>query len=137
MPRAQLDDRGSLAAAYPRERFERDAAHNAEVKTETLSGVVLLSAPDADGRFEIDQASRHVGEVAPSGDTAFLYPMLGDAEGSLAVARSGYANEEPARGSPRSADYDAFLDRVVATARGLMARKSPGRDDPRLKGARQ
>jgi hypothetical protein len=137
MPSAQLDDRGSLAAAYPREQFERDAARNAEVKRETLSGVVLLSAPDAAGWFEIDQASRHVGEVAPSGDTAFLYPTLGDAEGSLAGARSGYANEEAGLGSGRSADYDAFLDRVVATVRGLRARQSPGRDDPRLKGARQ
>src|SRR5215204_3255453 len=63
MASAKLDDRASLSAAYPREQFERDAARNADIKTEVLSGVVLLSAPDATGRFQLDRATRHVGEV--------------------------------------------------------------------------
>ena len=117
MASAQLEDRGSLAAVYSREQFDWDAARNAEVKAETLSGVVLLSAPDAAGRFEIDRASRHVGEVAQSGDTVFLYPTLGDAEGGRAGARPGHGNEEAGPGARRSADYDAFLDRVVSAAR--------------------
>jgi hypothetical protein len=137
MPVARLDDRGSLASIYSREQFERDAARNAEVKAETLSGVVLLSAPDPAGRFQIDRARRHVGEVAPSGDSVFLYPTLNDAEGGLAGVGTGYGADETGLGAIRSADYDAFLDRVVAAARGLKPRESPGRDDPRLKGLRQ
>src|SRR5687768_3428138 len=98
MASARLDDRDSLHAAYPPEQFERDAAGNADIKTEVLSGVVLLSAPDAAGRFELDRANRHVGEIAPSGDTVFLYPVLGDAQGGLAGTRPGYGNEEPGGG---------------------------------------
>jgi hypothetical protein len=137
MANATLDDRASLSAAYPREQFERDAARNADVKAEVLSGVLLLSAPDAAGLFQLDRATRHVGEVAPSGDTLFLYPVLGDAQGGLGGTRPGYGNEEPGRGAQPTADYDAFLDRVAAAARGLTAREAPGRNDVRLKGERQ
>jgi hypothetical protein len=137
MASAKLDDRASLSAAYPREQFERDAARNADIKTEVLSGVVLLSAPDATGRFQLDRATRHVGEVAPSGDTLFLYPVLGDAQGGLGGTRPGYGNEEPDRSARPSPDYDGFLDRVASAARGLTAREAPGRNDLRLKDERQ
>ena len=137
MASARLDDRSSLSAAYPREQFERDAASNADVKTEVLSGVLLLSAPDLGGRFELDRATRHVGEVALSADTRFLYPSLGDAQARLGGTGPGYGNEEPGRGARRAPDYEAFLDRVADTARSLVHRESPGRDDPRLKGERQ
>lgn len=137
MARARLDDRASLSAAYPREQFERDAARNADIKTEVLSGVVLLSAPDESGQFQLDGATRHVGEVAPSGDSLFLYPVLGDAQGGLGGARPGYGNEELGRGARPAPDYEAFLDRVTDAARGLTARQSPGRGDSRLKGERQ
>jgi hypothetical protein len=133
----KLDDRSSLSAAYPREQFEADAASNADIKTEVLSGVLLLSAPDAGGRFELDRITRHVGEVAPGGETRFLYPILGDAEGGLRGTRPGYGNEEPGPGARPAPDYDAFLDRLAAAARNLVHREAPGRDDPRLKGARQ
>jgi hypothetical protein len=137
MASAKLDDRSSLSAAYPREQFERDAASNADIKTEVLSGVLLLSAPDVAGRFELDRATRHVGEVAPSGDARFLYPVLGDAQGGLGGTRPGYGNEEPGRGARPAPDYEAFLDRVAETARSLVQREAPGRDDPRLRGERQ
>ena len=146
MASARLDDRDSLYAAYPREQFERDAAGNADVKTEVLSGVVLLSAPDTAGRFELDRANRHVGEIASSGDTVFLYPILGDAQGGLAGTRPGYGNEEPGRGVKAeepgrgvkaAPDYEAFLDRVTDAARSLTPRQSPGRGDARLQGERQ
>ena len=103
MGSATLDDPDSLVAVYPRAQFERDAARNAEVKTATLSGLVLLSAPDAAGRFELDRATRHGGEVAQSADTVFLYPMLGDAAGGLAGKVSAYGAEAPT--APRPADY--------------------------------
>jgi hypothetical protein len=137
MASAKLDDRSSLSAVYPREQFERDAASNADIKTEVLSGVLLLSAPNAAGRFELDRATRHVGEVAAAGETQFLYPVLGDAAGGLGGMRPGYGNEEPAAGARPAPDYDAFLDRVAAAARSLVHREAPGRDDPRLKGERQ
>ena len=137
MASARLDDRDSLYAAYPRAQFERDAAGNADVKTEVLSGVVLLSAPDTAGRFELDRANRHVGEIASSGDTVFLYPILGDAQGGLAGTRPGYGNEEPGRGVKAAPDYEAFLDRVTDAARSLTPRQSPGRGDARLQGERQ
>ena len=137
MASARLDDRSSLSTAYPREQFERDAARNADIKTEVLSGVLLLSAPDAAGRFELDRATRHVGEVAPSGDTRFLYPVLGDAEGGLGGQRPGYGNEEAGGGARPAPDYEAFLDRGAAAARSLVHRQSPGRDDARLRGERQ
>jgi hypothetical protein len=137
MASARLTDRNSLYAAYPRDQFERDAAGNSDIKTEVLSGVVLLSAPDPAGRFELDRASRHVGEVAPSGPSVFLYPVLGDAQGGLAGARPGYGNEEPGGAAQPAPDYEAFLDRIAAAARGLTDRPSPGRGDARLQGERQ
>jgi hypothetical protein len=134
---ANLDDRSSLSAAYPRDQFERDAASNADIKTEVLSGVLLLSAPDAAGRFELDRATRHVGEVAPGGETRFVYPVLGDAEVGLRGTPPGYGNEEPGPGARPAAAYEAFLDRIAEEARSLVHRERPGRDDPRLKGERQ
>ena len=137
MPRVTLGDRASIEKVYPRAEFEREAAMNSDVKTEVLRGVVVLSAPADDGSFELDRANRHVGEISPSGESAFLYPSLGDAEAGFGEKRPGYGSQPTKDAEPRAPDYEAFLDRVTRTAGALPKRDPVGRGDDRLQGLRQ
>jgi hypothetical protein len=133
MATANVNDRGSLERAYPEDVFANDAAQNDQAKAEVFHGVHIASAPDRDGNFELQRATRHVGEP-PSAD--YLTPVRRTAE-PLAQARDdGPAPEsapEPARG------YAQFLDDIVNAARrfGYRADESPGPGDPRLRGLRQ
>jgi hypothetical protein len=80
-----------------------------------LSGVRILSAPDAAGDFAFERATQQVGEATSA---AFLAPYR--------------------RGDPR-AGYEAFLADIVNVAHrfGFEAEQSPGCDEPRLRGLRQ
>ena len=137
MPRVTLSDRASIEKVYPRAEFEREAAMNSDVKTEVLRGVVVLSGSAEDGSFELDRASRHVGEIGPSGESVFLYPSLGDAEAGFGDKRPGYGPQPGKDVAARAPDYEAFLARVARTAGELRRRDPVGQGDERLKGLRQ
>jgi hypothetical protein len=125
MSKANIGDRQSIEAAYPPEAFAGDAAQNARSDSQQVSGVRILSAPDAAGDFELERATQQVGEaVSP----AFLAPYR--REDGLA---------DPATAPDPRQGYDAFLDDLVAAAQrwGFDADASPGRADPRLRGLRQ
>jgi hypothetical protein len=132
MATANVNDRGSLERAYPEDVFANDAAQNDQAKAKVFHGVHIASAPDKDGNFELQRATRHVGEP-PSAD--YLTPVRRTEE-PLDRAHNGPAQvsrPEPGRG------YAQFLDDIVNAAQrfGYRADESPGPRDPRLRGLRQ
>jgi hypothetical protein len=133
MATANVNDRGSLERVYPKDAFAGDAAQNDQAKCEVFHGVHIGSAPDEDGNFELQRATRHVGEP-PSAD--YLAPFRRTEEPLDQARNNGPAQgstSEPARG------YAQFLDDIVSVARrfGYRADESPGPGDPRLHGLRQ
>ncbi len=135
LPRANLHDRSSIERIYPRAVFERDANANARAKASVLSGVHISSAPDDSSEFDLARASRHVGEDAAPGGAVFLWPV--------AQAASAHNDDYPADAAsskpvgPKRSAYDAFIDRIIETARRVDFGRSPGPGDARLRGQRQ
>jgi hypothetical protein len=121
MATANVNDRGSLERAYPEDAFASDAAQNDQAKAEVFHGVHIGSAPDEDGNFELQRATRHVGEP-PSAD--YLTPVRRTEP--LDQAR----NNGPAQWSPPESAhaYAQFLDDIVSAAQhfGYRADESPG-----------
>ena len=74
MAQANVHDRLTIERLYPRDAFDRDLRKNADVKTEILHGIRVMSAPDANGDFILARASRHVAEQNPEGDVIFVFP---------------------------------------------------------------
>jgi hypothetical protein len=124
MAKANIHRRSTLEEVYPPDAFASDAAQNGRVPNTMLSGIRILSAPDAAGDFD-ERATRQIGETASA---SFLAPHRRE-EGTLA---------ESAMPDPR-AGYEAFLEDIVAVAQrfGFEPEESPGRDEPRLRGLRQ
>jgi hypothetical protein len=121
MPKANIHRRSTLEEVYPPDAFASDAAQNGSVPNTILSGVRILSAPDAAGDFAFERATQQIGEAA--------------SDSFLAPPRPTTASADP---DPR-AGYQAFLNDVVAVAPrfGFEPEESPGRDEPRLRGSRQ
>ena len=138
MSRANIHDRSTLEQIYPRNVFEQDAARNSEAKAQVLHGVRIMSRPDERGDFDLVAMSRQVGEADPESDTVFLAPALQRSYDALA--------ESPDYGAPREKDdalakvqdkggeYDAFLGRVIETAKSADFKPPIGRGEPRLRG---
>ena len=132
MAKVNLNDRVSLERVYPEDAFANDAAQNERAPNELLRGVLIGSAPDDSGCFELDRATRHVGEP----ETAhFLAPTRQTEE--LVEQGDHHAPQQTAPPRP-AAGYAQFLDEIIETARrvGFRADQSPGFGDPRLKGFR-
>jgi hypothetical protein len=125
MAKANIHRRSTLEEVYPPDAFASDAAQNGRVPNTMLSGIRILSAPDAAGDFDFERATRQIAEAASA---SFLAPHRRE-EGTLA---------ESAIPDPR-AGYEAFLEDIVAVAQrfGFEPEESPGRDEPRLRGLRQ
>ena len=73
MAKANIHRRSTLEEVYPPDAFASDAAQNGRVPNTVLSGVRILSAPDAAGDFEFERATQQIGEAAtpqPSDDNA-------------------------------------------------------------------
>jgi hypothetical protein len=133
MAKANIHRRSTLEAVYQPDAFASDAAQNGRVPNTVLSGVRVLSAPDAAGDFDFERATRQIGEAAA---VSFLAPHRRE-ERTQDAGRDSPATEatDP---DPR-AGYEAFLDDIVAVAQrfGFEPEESPGRDEPRLRGLRQ
>jgi hypothetical protein len=133
MAKANIHRRSTLEEVYPPDAFASDAAQNGRVPNTVLSGVRILSAPDAAGDFDFERATQQIGEA---GSASFLAPH-----------RREDRTQDAGRDSPTmvSADpdpragYEGFLADIVAVARrfGFVPEDSPGRDEPRLRGLRQ
>ena len=118
---ANIQDRATLERAYPFEAYARDAAQNSLAESQVLRGIRILSAPDAVGAFELEPASRHIGETAGA---VFLAPQRRN-------VGSGEIDQR--------ASYEEFLDEIIAAAQrsGFEPEQAPGRNDSRLRGLRQ
>lgn len=127
-----VNDRGSLECVYPEDAFARDAAQNERASNELLHGVLIGSAPDDTGCFELDRATRHVGEPETP---HFLAPTRRDEE--LIEEGDHHSPRQVAPPQP-TAGYSQFLRDIIETAQrvGFRADQSPGYGEPRLKGFR-
>ena len=132
MTKVNINDRASLRRAYPDEMFANDAAQNERAPSELKHGVRIGSAPDAKGWFELEQATRHIGEPETP---HFLAPARRNEE----LAERGHHGAPHQVSEPKPAlGYEKFLDDIVAVAErfGYRADESPGRGDVRLRGFR-
>jgi hypothetical protein len=127
MPKANIHRRSTLEEVYPPDAFASDAAQNGRVPNEVLSGVRILSAPDAAGHFEFERATRQIAEAVSA---TFLVPHRRD---------GGVDDPDGDTSADPQAGYEAFLADIVAAAQrfGFKPEESPGRDEPRLRGLRQ
>ena len=71
MAKANINRRSTLEEIYPPDTFASDAAQNGGVPNTVLSGVRILSAPDAAGDFDFERATQQVGEATSA---SFLAP---------------------------------------------------------------
>jgi hypothetical protein len=133
MAKANIHRRSTLEDVYPPDAFASDAAQNGRVPNTVLSGVRILSAPDAAGDFDFERATQQIGEAA---SPSFLAPHRRE-ERTVDAGRDSPATVA-ADPDPQSG-YQAFLADIVAVAQrfGFEPEKSPGRDEPRLRGLRQ
>lgn len=131
MAKVNANDRASLEAAYSPEAFANDTARNEGSTGALVHGVRIASAPDADGWFALEPATRHAGEP----ETAYFLAPVRRREELIDQGRAP-SLEAPPR---PAAGYSRFLDDIVATARrfGYRAADSPGQGDPRIQGLRQ
>ncbi len=138
MSSANVNDRASIERLYPRKAFEEDAARNALPKADVLHGVRIASEVAEGGEFTLQRTSRQVGENDPLSDTLFLAPFPTEAQGVLRQTPAyGGAEETPdalAEAGTKRPDYDAFVERIVETARRAAFKDPIGRHEPRLRG---
>src|SRR5438046_1982745 len=71
MPKGNIHRRNTLEEVYPPDAFAGDAAQNGRVPNTVLSGVRILSAPDAAGDFAFERATQQIGEAVSA---SFLAP---------------------------------------------------------------
>ena len=64
MAKANIHRRSTLEEIYPPDAFASDTAQNGRVPNTVLSGVRILSAPDAAGNFDFERATQQVGGAA-------------------------------------------------------------------------
>ena len=133
MAKANIHRRSTLEEIYPPDVFASDAAQNGRVPSTVLSGVRILSAPDAAGDFDFERATQQIGEAASA---SFLSPHR--REESIQGAGCDSPTTVSGEPDPR-AGYEAFLADIVAMAErfGFEPEAFPGRDEPRLRGLRQ
>src|SRR5689334_10562406 len=76
MPTANVFDRASVEAIYPRDAYEAEAAQNSVGNAGKQRGLRIDSAPDGEGNFTLVRAVRDVGEAAGTPDSLFLSPTM-------------------------------------------------------------
>src|ERR1700720_3557453 len=133
MAKANIHRRSTLEEVYPPDAFASDAAQNVRVPNTVLSGVRILSAPDAAGNFNFERATQQIGETASA---SFLAPHRREER----TQDAGRDSPTPVSADPDPrAGYEAFLDDIVAVAQrfGFKPEDSPGPGDSRLRGPRQ
>jgi len=132
MATVNVNDRSSLERVYPEDAFANDASQNERVPNELLRGVLIGSAPDDSGCFELGRATRHVGELETP---HFLAAARRDEE---LVEEGDHRSPRQVAPPQPATGYSQFLDDIIETARrvGFRADHSPGYGEPRLKGFR-
>jgi len=119
--RANIHDRASIQSIYPEEVWEQDAAQNSIPTAEVRHGLLIRTACDAQGSFEVDRIGRNVAEDTPEHDAVFLCPYMGKA-GNLFASVPGVHGAYALRaGADMNVieDYQAFINLVIEAARGF------------------
>jgi hypothetical protein len=135
---ANIHDRASIERIYPEAVFALEAGENSRAKTMVHKGVRILSSVDDKGDFEIERASRQVGEDGGPDQAIFLSPDLVSSADAL-VEGGGYGTTiqlESGEQAHKAADYLAFIDRIIGAAKQADIRPAPAGDE-RLRGPRQ
>jgi hypothetical protein len=136
MGSANVNERASVEAIYPREAFEADAARNSRGKAAVLHGLLIASEVSESGAFALQRAKRHIGENDPLGDTRFLAPFPREAALEQTPV-CGAAREKAGgleKGERRGDDYRAFIDQVIEAATRAEFKDAIGRHEERLRG---
>lgn len=138
MANANVNDRATVEAAYPREAFDQDVGRNSEPKAIAFHGVRIDSEPDASGAFSLVRASRHVGEEEQRIHSVFLAPTRSYGrsleQGATPYGEDGEQGDGVATEVRDSAAvYRAFIDQVIEAARSVHFQELDPQD-ARLKG---
>jgi hypothetical protein len=135
MADSSIHDRGSIERIYPRELFASDANANMRAETGVLRGVMVRSALDRDGHFELTRAQRQAGESQNGEGGVFLCPF---------AQQTGHNDDYPAPAAPSTAKpsasgdaYAAFIDDIIRAARRAEPTHARGAGDARIRGERQ
>jgi hypothetical protein len=136
-----INDPSSIERVYPRSAYDEDVGENSRAKAEVMHGVRIVSAPAADGTFELLRASRQVAEIDVESDSIFLFPVLPGQTDAPVRQSSGYgeAHPDPDASRPdrsRNAGYEDFVTRVLRAAENARFKPPVGRHDERLEGFR-
>ncbi|MGQ9368990.1 hypothetical protein [Azospirillum sp. ST 5-10] len=118
--RANVNDRKSVEAIYPKSAFDEDAHQNTRDRATVHHGLAVLSAPDAEGNFTIAREHRHVAETQEGSHSYFLFPLLDPSEyGATLRTANGYDGPFKPIMPPADpeAHYHHFIEDVIATAR--------------------
>lgn len=118
---ANVNDRHSIMAIYPLERYEIDAAENSMARETTRHGLRIETAPDHDGSFRLVRVTKSIGEAPEGPNALFICPYMGRAYGCFAMlgGKKGAVEEKLNIFDPHLEEYDAFIDAVIAAAKGF------------------
>src|SRR5947209_18965167 len=112
MPKANIHCRNTLEEVYPPDAFAGDAGQNGRVPNTVLSGVRILSAPDAAGDFAFERATQQIGEAVSA---SFLAPHRREDR----TQNAGRDSPTTASAGPDlRAGYEDFLNDIVAVEIG-------------------
>ncbi|WP_029007222.1 hypothetical protein [Azospirillum halopraeferens] len=118
--KANVNDRASIEAVYPKADFDQDAHQNTRDRARVHHGLAILSAPAADGSFSIAREHRHVAETQEGSHSYFLFPLLDPAEyGTTLRSANGYDGPFKPVMPPADpeAHYHHFIEDVIETAK--------------------
>jgi hypothetical protein len=128
MPMANISDRKSIEAIYPRDVFEAERGMNAAGDATIFHGLRIESNVDEHGDFHLSRASRHSAEATAGRNTIFVVPQLGKGYRGFSEqpGRHGAVTENfdilPSRPAE---EYDAFIDEVIERARNANLPEPP------------
>jgi hypothetical protein len=138
---ANILQRETIEAIYPRSVFENDAGLNSTADAAILHGVFIGSAPDEKGEFRIARATRQAGEAPHEPGSLFLCPYMGQAYGafSLQGGSKGAVVENRDIMERHPEEYTAFIGELIRAVRSLAAptdQSDVGLDGDRFRGLR-
>jgi hypothetical protein len=116
-----LKDRHSIIGIYPFELFESDAAQNSTAAATTRNGLLIEAEPCSAGSIRVIRATKSIGDPSEGPNALFTCPYMGRAYGCFAMigGDKGAVEEKLDIFDPHLEEYDAFIDAVMAAAKGF------------------
>jgi hypothetical protein len=126
---ANVNDRHSIMAVYPLERFKMDAGQNSMATETSRHGLLIETAPDRDGSFHLVCVIKSIGDPPEGPHALFICPYMGSSYECFVMLGGAMSVAEENQNyitNPQLHEYDVFIDAVIAAAR---AAPSPSRKD--------